>query len=75
MTQIDAVYQEGVFKPVEALALPENQRVRLIIQTVEPSDVRAWLAAVNRLQHEIVAQRGYFRDSTPDIASDRIRDE
>ena len=71
MTQVDAIYQNGVFKPLQELGLPENQRVRLSIQPVEVGDVRAWLAEVQEMQQRIIAQRGYFPDSTADIAEDR----
>ena|SRR5437868_2047211 len=32
MTQVDAIYQNGVFKPLQGVGLPENQRVRLSVQ-------------------------------------------
>ena len=73
MTQVDAVYQNGVFKPLQDVSLPENQRVRLSVQPVEVDDVRAWLAEVQELQQRIIAQRGYFPDSAADIAEDRRR--
>ena len=73
MSQVEAIYQNGVFKPLEDVALSENQRVRLSIQPVEPSDAQVWLAGVQQRQREIVAQRGYFPDSTSDIAEDRRR--
>ncbi len=75
MTQIEAIYADGVFKPLRAVSLPENKRVRLSIQPVEPSDVRAWLSEVQTFQRRIVAERGCFPDSAPDIAADRARDE
>ena len=41
MTKIvEAVYAEGVLKPVEHLELPERQRVRLIVQTIDGSPAR-----------------------------------
>jgi predicted DNA-binding antitoxin AbrB/MazE fold protein len=73
MTQVDAIYQNGVFKPVQDIGLPENQRVRLSVQPVEASDVRAWLAEVQELRQRIIAQRGCFPDTTLDIAEDRRR--
>ncbi len=73
--QIEAVYQGGVFKPLSAVSLPENQHVRLSIEAIERSDIVAWLAEVQRLQRQIIDQRGYFPDSTADIAADRLRDE
>jgi predicted DNA-binding antitoxin AbrB/MazE fold protein len=73
MTQIDAIYQNGVFKPLQDVGLPENQRVRLSVQPVEVGDVRAWLARVEERHQRIIAERGYFPDSTLDIAEDRRR--
>ena len=73
MTQVYAIYQNGVFKPLQEVALPENQRVRLSVQPVDTADVRAWLAKVDELQQRIIAERGYFPDSTLDIAEDRRR--
>lgn len=73
MTQVDAVFQGGVFKPLQGVDLSENQRVRLTIQPMEASDVRAWLAGVQARQQRIISQRGFFPDSTVDIAEDRLR--
>ena len=73
MTQIDAIYQNGVFKPLQEIGLPENQRVRLNVQPVEVGNVRAWLARVQHRQKRITADRGTFPDSTLDIAEDRKR--
>jgi predicted DNA-binding antitoxin AbrB/MazE fold protein len=75
MASVEAIYQSGVFKPLGEVGLRENQRVRLIIQPLEGGAVRAWLAEVQQLQQTIIAQRGYFPDSTADIAADRGRDE
>jgi predicted DNA-binding antitoxin AbrB/MazE fold protein len=69
MTQIDAICQNGVFKPLDDVGLPENQRVRLSIQPIEARDVRAWLAEVQDRKLRIIAERGYF----PDSAEDRRR--
>ena len=57
MSQVDAIYQGGVFKPLDAVRLPENQRVRLSVQPVEANDVRAWLEEVQQLQQRIAADR------------------
>ena len=73
MTQVDAIYQNGVFKPLQEVGLPENQRVRLSVQPVEVGDVRVWFARVQERRHRIVAERGCFPDSTLDIAEDRRR--
>ena len=76
MTHVEAIYHNGVFQPVQDVKLPENQRVRLSIEPVEADDVanwKAWLAEVEEHQQRIIAERGYFPDSTPDIAEDRRR--
>ena len=73
MTQVEAIYQNGVFKPLQDVELAENQRVQLTVQPVKGSDVRAWLAEVQELRQRIIAERGYFPDSTADIAEDRRR--
>jgi predicted DNA-binding antitoxin AbrB/MazE fold protein len=73
MTQVNAIYQNGVFKPLEVVGLPENQRVRLSVEPIQTGDVRAWLEEVQELRQRIVAERGCFPDSTPEIAEDRRR--
>jgi predicted DNA-binding antitoxin AbrB/MazE fold protein len=73
MTQVDAIYQNGVFKPLQDVDLLENQRVRLSVQPDEIGDVRVWLAEVQELRQRIIAERGHFPDSTLDIAEDRRR--
>jgi predicted DNA-binding antitoxin AbrB/MazE fold protein len=75
MTQVDAIYESGVFRPLSAVPLAENQRVRLSIQPLDKTDALAWLDEVRLIQQRIVRERGYFPDSTPDIAQDRQRDE
>ena len=72
-TQVEAIYQDGIFKPLQEVRLPENQRVRLSVQPIEAEDIRAWLEEVQQLRQRIIAQRGYFPDSTLDIAEDRRR--
>ena len=73
MTRVDAIYQNGVFRPLEDVGLVENQRVRLSVEPLEAGDVQAWLARVQQRQQRMIAERGYFPDSTPDIAGDRRR--
>ena len=74
MTQVDAIYRNGVFNPLGAVALPENQRVRLSVHLPEAdNDVRAWLTRVQQRQQRIISERGYYPDSAADIAEDRRR--
>ena len=42
MTTIEAVYQNGVFKPIGEVKLSENQRVRLTIVFIIPSKMACW---------------------------------
>jgi hypothetical protein len=62
-----------VFKPLQDVGLPENQRVQLTVQPLAPADVQAWLTRVRERRQRIISERGYFPDSTLDIAEDRRR--
>lgn len=73
MSQVEAIYQNGVFKPLSNVGLSENQRVRLSVAPLDAGDAQAWLGRVQQRHQQIIAQRGYFPDSTPDIAEDRRR--
>jgi predicted DNA-binding antitoxin AbrB/MazE fold protein len=75
MPLIEAIYQGGVFRPLREVQLPENQRVLLNVQMPASPEVSDWLAEVRAFQQQIIAERGYFPDSTSDIAADRVRDE
>jgi predicted DNA-binding antitoxin AbrB/MazE fold protein len=77
MTTVEAVYQNGVFKPVGPVALTENQRVQLRVEPIEPvrpEEFQEWLAALKRRHEEWLTTRPPLPDSTPDIAEDRRRD-
>jgi predicted DNA-binding antitoxin AbrB/MazE fold protein len=76
MPSIEAVYQGGVFKPLERVDLRENQKVRLDVRPVEANEAaRAWLEGAREVQQRIIAERGYFPDSAADIAADRGRND
>ncbi len=75
MAPIEAIFQGGVFKPLHAVELPENQRVRLQIEPIDAEYAHTWLERVRKHQQEMLERHGgYFPDSTPDIAEDRMRD-
>ena len=38
MFRIDAIYEDGVFKPLAPVPLPENQRIFLEIELIEAQD-------------------------------------
>jgi predicted DNA-binding antitoxin AbrB/MazE fold protein len=75
MSQVEAIFQNGVFKPLGDVALADNQRVRLTFQAVTEQDVATWLEEVRRFQQQLIDRRGPFPDSTHDIAADRAHDE
>ena len=50
-TVIDAVYEGGVFRPLEPLECREHQRVRLHVEVLPESDAdRAWGTAASLAQ-------------------------
>jgi predicted DNA-binding antitoxin AbrB/MazE fold protein len=73
-TTVEAIYQGGVFKPVRPVDLPENQQVRLQVESVPVTDFRSWLERIRPVQQEIIAKFGVLPDSTSIIAEDRRRD-
>ena len=75
MNVVDAVFSQGVFKPLGNVTLAENQRVRLTVEPAEQSSSQDWLKSVVEFQRRIMAQTGHLPDSTPIIAADRRRHE
>ena len=73
MNTIDAIFQNGVFRPAAPVALAENQRVRLQIEPIAADPV-TWFAEMRQAREQLAAKYGAFPDSTPDIAADRRRD-
>lgn len=65
MTKVtEAVYSQGVLKPAEDLGLQENQRVRLIVETVDDKAVdRA--AALARLKAGIATMQLFSQGPLP----------
>jgi predicted DNA-binding antitoxin AbrB/MazE fold protein len=51
--QLDAVYEHGVLRPLEPLALPEHQRVRLTLEDrAAPHNAVAPVTVVNERREE-----------------------
>ena len=67
MAQItEAVYTNGVLKPKDELALREDQRVRLIVETLDDEADRGDRhAALQRLLAGIERMRFFSRESLP----------
>lgn len=74
MQRIEAVFADGVFKPLGGVSLPENQRVRISVEPISTPDPMAWLERVRKHHRQVLERRGPFPDSTIDIAEDRDRD-
>lgn len=46
MKTIDAIYENGVFKPVKKVEIPEHERVELIIKEIKPKKAVSWRGAL-----------------------------
>ncbi|MCK4660391.1 MAG: antitoxin family protein [Phycisphaerae bacterium] len=62
---IEAIYSNGVLKPVEALELPEQQRVRLIVQVIAADRRRAREEAFKRLRERIARSKFSYGGPLP----------
>lgn len=58
-------YTAGVLKPTRDLPLRDNQRVRLIVETIEEAE-RGRMAAVVRLKAGIASMRFFSQGPLPD---------
>ena len=48
-TAVEAIYEDGLLRPLQPLALPEHTRVRLSVETLPGDPERAaWLAQSER---------------------------
>lgn len=73
MSTIEAIYVDGVFKPLGEVKLPDHARVRLQVEPLVKEDVLEWLRSVQELRQQLFEKHGYFPDSAIDIAEDRRR--
>ena len=69
----DAIYADGVLKPLSSISLHESERVRLIIERVERSEHSRQLA-LERLRAGIAEMRFYLSGPLPtrDELHDRV---
>ena len=73
MVQVtEAIFSQGVLKPVDELQLREEQRVRLIIEPVAVGGGSDRTAALNRLRAGIASMR--FSSSGPLPTRDELHD-
>lgn len=65
-TTVDAIYENGVFKPEKPVELEDKTKVHLVIEKVEPApakdddDPTGWKTAMELL--------GCIKDAPPDLA-------
>lgn len=53
-TAVEAIYEDGLLRPLQPLLLPEHTRVRLSLETVPDDPARAaWLAQSERRLREV----------------------
>lgn len=73
MTQVtDAIFTNGVFKPLEPLQLRESQRVRLTVQTLDfPTDAEREEALKRFREH---AEKMNFRSTGPYPTRDELHE-
>lgn len=72
MTQVQAVYQNGVFKPLSPLTIAENEIVELSIRQTH-AEVPDWIARLRNVREQISQGKPFFPDSASEIAEDRQR--
>ena len=73
MSQIEAIYQKGVFRPLGQVELAENQHVRLHVEPLREATVQGWLDEVRKLQKQFTDRGVILPGSEADIAADRAR--
>ncbi len=73
MSQIEAIYQKGVFRPLGQVEPAENQHVRLHVEPLPLSTLQGWLDEARKLQKEFTDRGVVFPASEADIAADRVR--
>lgn len=53
-TAVEAIYEDGLLRPLQPLHLPEHARVRVSVETLEnDAERKAWLAQSERRLGEV----------------------
>lgn len=65
---IEAIYEKGVFKPLQELELPEGQHVRLVVETREGTTSDEMLALAAQVYEGLAPEEV---DAVEDIACHR----
>ena len=67
---VEAVYTDGVFRPVRKVALPNQSRVRLTLLPLNGPTAKAERAAVARQRKALLAVAGLGASGRSDISED-----
>jgi len=76
MSQVEAIFEGGVFRPLAAVNLREHERVILKVEPAKKPSMAEWLERTRKHHEQILARRGPLGplpDSTPLIREDRNR--
>lgn len=75
-TTVEAIYENGLLRPLTALPLKEHQRVTVTVaeRQFDKEAMLAWLKRTAALRQSIREQFGTLPDSTLSIREDRDRD-
>ena len=65
---IEAIYEKGVFKPLQELEIPEGQRVRLVVETAAGTTSDEMLALAAQVYEGLAPEEV---DAVEDIACQR----
>ncbi len=65
---VDAVYEDGVFRPVRKVALPNRSRVRLTLVAVDGATPKAERAQVARQRKALLAVAGLGASGRSDVS-------
>ncbi len=60
MSRIEAIYRNSVFEPLEAVNLPEEQRVHLRIEPADKETLEAWLEHAANFGKQSTCDRVFF---------------
>jgi predicted DNA-binding antitoxin AbrB/MazE fold protein len=75
-TTVEAIYENGVLRPLQPLSLEEHQRVTLTVdeQRSNKEAMLAWLEQAAASRARMQERHGFLPDSTLSIREDRDRD-
>jgi predicted DNA-binding antitoxin AbrB/MazE fold protein len=65
---VEAVYEDGVFRPVRKVALPNQSRVRLTLLPLDGPTAKAERAAIARQRKALLAVAGLGASGRTDIS-------